>query len=54
MIKLQGLWHQTLSSKGMLKLVAVEVGFGDSWYYSTEHMLVLVAVGIAVPNVCWF
>ena len=24
-IKLQGLWHQTLSTKGMLKLVAVEV-----------------------------
>ena len=25
MIKLQGLWHQTLSSKGMLKLVAVDI-----------------------------
>ena len=31
-IKLQGLWHQTLSSKGMLKLVAVDVGFGGGWF----------------------
>ena len=31
-IKLQGLWHQTLGSKGMLKLVAVDVGFGGSWF----------------------
>ena len=31
-IKLQGLWHQTLSSKGMLKLVVVDVGFGGGWF----------------------
>ena len=33
MIKLQGLWYQTLGSKGMLKLVAVDVGFGGGWFW---------------------
>ena len=36
-IKLQGFWHQTLSTKGMLKLVAVDI-------LGTECMLVLVVV----------
>ena len=36
---LQGFWHQTLSTKGMLKLVAVDI-------FGTKGMLVLVVVDI--------